>query len=322
MRAVQVIAPGKAIFVETPKPALQPGHVLVRTRQISLCGSDVHMLHYAHPAEYPFPPGTTGHEVVGVVEAADAPGAGLAAGDPVMALVRGQAGMAEYNLVPTEHIVPLPPGKPMDHLLQAQQLGTVIYAAKRLPNLMDQDVVVVGQGSAGLWFDFITRRMGARRVIGVDLQAHRLLLSSRYGATHTVHNATADPLQAVREITEGRLADVVVEAAGEAESINLSLELVKQYGFLLFFGVPRGVVMPFDMDRFFRKCVQSQTIVGAMNDPGQSCTWMAMELLASGIADPGPMITHHIPFERVMEAYDLQNTRDEGSVKIVVDFLE
>lgn len=322
MRAVQVIAPGKAIFVDTPKPEMQAGHVLVRTRQISLCGSDVHMLYHARPEEYPHPPGTTGHEVVGVIEAVDAPGANLRVGDPVLALVRGQAGMAEYNLLPTEHIVPLPPAKPMDHMLQAQQLGTVIYGAKRLPNLMDKDVVVVGQGSAGLWFDFITRRMGARRVIGIDLQAHRLTLSPRYGATHTMHNAAADPLQAVREITEGRLVDVVIEAAGEVESINLSLELVKQYGFLLFFGVPRGVVMPFDMDRFFRKCVQSQTIVGAMNDPEQSCTWMAMELLASGIADAGPMITHHIPFAQVMDAYDLQNTRDEGSVKIVVDFPE
>ena len=61
MRAVQVIAPGKAQFVETPKPVLKPGHALVRTKRVSLCGSDIHMLCYDYPENYPFPPGTSGN---------------------------------------------------------------------------------------------------------------------------------------------------------------------------------------------------------------------------------------------------------------------
>ena len=191
MRAVQVVAPGQAVFVETPKPALQPGHALVRTRRVSLCGSDLHMLHYAPPSQYPFPPGTTGHEMIGVVEAVDAPDSSIRVGDLALTLVMGNRAMAEYYLAPVEHVLPLPPGKPIDHLLQAQQLGTVIYAAKRLPSLLDKDVVVIGQGSAGLWWDFMVRRLGARRVISVDLQEHRLALAPRYGATHTVHNAGA-----------------------------------------------------------------------------------------------------------------------------------
>jgi L-iditol 2-dehydrogenase len=320
MRAVQVVAPGRAIFVEAPKPELKPGHALVRTKYLSLCGSDTHALYHSPPEAYPLPPGASGHEMVGAIEALDGADAPIQVGDLALTLVQNNQGMAEYFSAPVEHILVLPAGKPLDHLLQAQQLGTVIYAAKRLPNLVDKDVAVIGQGSAGLWWNFMLRRMGARRVIGVDLQAHRLALSKRYGATHTIHNAEAGAVQAIADITQGKMADVVVEAAGESDSINLAIDLVKRYGFLLYFGVPRvGKTMPFQMFDFFRKCVQCQTIVGAMADPGQSCTWMALELIASGVADPGPMITHHFPFDQVLEAYELQRTRDEGAVKIVID---
>jgi threonine dehydrogenase-like Zn-dependent dehydrogenase len=322
MRAVQVVAPGIAQFVETPKPVLQPGHVLVRTKRVSLCGSDIHMLCYAHPEEYPFPPGTSGHEMVGVIEAIDAPGSGIKAGDVALALAPHNTAMAEYLLAPIEHVLVLPQGKPIEHLLQGQQLGTIIYAAKKLPNIVDKNIVVIGQGSAGLWWNFMLRRLGARRVICVDLQAHRLELSMHYGATHTIHNATVNPVQAVKAILQGNLADVVVEAAGEVESINLAVDLVKKHGFILEFGVPRAHSMPFNIEGFFGKCLQMQAIVGASSDPGQSCTWMALELITSGIADVGPMLTHHFPFDQVMEAYELQRTRDEGAVKIVIDMPE
>ncbi len=71
MRAVQVTAPGKAEFIEMSKPALKPGHALVRPRHLSLCGSDIHMIYHSLRSEYPFPPGTSGHEMVGVVEEID-----------------------------------------------------------------------------------------------------------------------------------------------------------------------------------------------------------------------------------------------------------
>ncbi len=323
MRAVQVVAPGKAIFVETPKPTLLPGHALVRTKRVSLCGSDIHMLCHDHPENYPFPPGTSGHEMVGVIEEIDAPpGTNIKVGDLALTLAPRNTAMAEYLVAPLEHVLVLPEGKPIEHLLQAQQLGTILYAAKKLPNIIDKNVVVIGQGSAGLWWNFALRRLGARRIISVDLQAHRLNLSKHYGATHTVHNAEVDPQQAVQEILGGNLADVVVEAAGEPETINLAIDLVKRHGFILEFGVPRAFHMSFNIEEYFRKCLLMQAIVGASSDPGQSCTWMAMELIHQGIADVGPMLTHHFPFDQVMEAYELQRTRDEGAVKIVVDMPE
>lgn len=323
MRAVQIVSPGKSVFVDVPKPAPKPGEVLIRAKQLSLCGSDTHAVYHMPESEYPLPPGMSGHEVIGVVEAVNAPDTTIKEGDTGLALVLGNEGMAEYSTLPVENMLLLPEGKPIEHLLQAQQLGTVLYSAQSMTNAVNKDVVVIGQGSAGLWWTYVMKRMGARRVIAVDLQGHRLAISPRYGATHTVHNAIEDPVQRVQEILGGKLADIVVEAGGEPSTINLAIELVERYGFIFFFGVPRKHgEMPFHMFDFFRKCVTAQCMVGALGDPGHSCTHMAIDLIASGAADVGPMITHHFPLEQIQDAYELQNTLDEGAVKIIIDMPE
>ena len=98
-------------------------------------------------------------------------------------------------------------------MLQAQQLGTVIFACKRLPSILGKSVAVIGQGSAGLWFDFMLRRVGASRVIAIDYHALRLQMAEQYGATDRIHNAEDDASEFLTEITRGELVDLVVEAA-------------------------------------------------------------------------------------------------------------
>lgn len=319
MRALQVMAPGRAEFIETPLPALRPGHALVRTRLLSLCGSDVQWLHYLDPSRYPLAPGTTGHEVLGEVVAYDAPDLDLPPNQLSLTLIPDHTGMAEYCLVRASDVLPLPPGVPPEHLLQAQQLGTVLYACKQLPNVIGQDVAVIGQGSAGLWFDFMLRRMGARRVIAIDLQAHRLQAGRLYGATDAIHNADADAVAALAQLTDGRMADVVVEAAGEVDSINLAVDLTRAEGFLLNFGAPRAQVTPFHLERFFYKCLTLRAAVGSTRDPGNASTRQALHMIASGEVDAAPLITHRFPFSQALEAYELHAARDEGAIKILID---
>lgn len=319
---MQVVARGKAEFVDIPRPELKPGYALVRAKRLSLCGSDIRFLHFMSDHLYPAAPGTTGHELVGVVEAVDSPEGSIRPGDVALTLAPDHRGMAEYYLAPVQNVLVLPPGKPIEHLLQAQQLGTVIYACKQLPNIVGKDVVIIGQGSAGLWFTFMLRRLGARKVIALDLQDFRLKASEYYGATHTIHNVGVDPIEAVKAVTNGELADVVIEAAGEVDTINLAIDLVKRFGFILQFGVPRGEFFPYHYERLFGKCATLKPIVGADREPNHESTRQALSLIASGIADVGPMLTHNFPFDQVIEAYELHRTRDEGAIKIVIEMPE
>lgn len=319
MKAVQVVARGRAEFVEVAKPDLQPGHVLIRTSYLALCGSDIQMLHYAADDAYPFPVGTSGHEVVGVVEAVGDTNARFRVGDAVLALAPGHRAMSEYYLAPYEHLVPLTGDKPWDVLLQAQQLGTVLYASQRLPNLIGKNVVVIGQGSAGLWFNFQLRRMGAKQVVALDMEDFRLERSKAFGATSAINNRKMDPVEAVKDAFEGELADVVVEAAGEVDAINLCADLVRKYGDVLYFGVPRGQTFPFNFAALYFKCCRATTIVGASDEPNLTSMRLAIELINSDVVDAESLITHRVPFADTIEAYDMHKMRRDGAVKIVIE---
>lgn len=319
MHAVQVVAPGQIEFVKIERPVLQPNHVIVRPRYLSLCGSDVHMVYYADPHEYPFGVGSSGHEMVGIVEAVDAPGSGIQVGDWALTLSPPQLAMTECFQAPVEHVFVLPPHKAPQLMLQAQQLGTVIFSCKRLPNVLGKTAVVIGQGSAGLYFDFMLRRMGASQVIGIDLQAARVAAAPLFGATHAIHNATTDALAAVAELTNGELADVVVEAAGDPAAINLAPHLVKRYGHLLYFGMPRAQTFPFDFGALYTKYCHTISNSGTAFEPRHLSTKQALQLIASGEIDVEPLLTHTFPFARVMEAYELAHTRGDNCIKILVE---
>jgi threonine dehydrogenase-like Zn-dependent dehydrogenase len=164
--------------------------------------------------------------------------------------------------------------------------------------------------------------MGAARVIALDIEDFRLERSLAFGATHTIHNAAVDPCHTLRAITGGELADVVIEAAGDVAAINLAIDLVRKGGDILYFGYPRGQTIPFNFDELFHKCCRAQTIVGASVEPNQACTRKAVDLIAKGHIDVSGIITHHMSFADVMDAYELHRKRGERCVKIVIEMPE
>ncbi|MEM7331440.1 MAG: zinc-binding dehydrogenase [Chloroflexota bacterium] len=323
MKATQVIKPGQVEIIETAVPELKSGHALIRLLHLSLCGSDIFMLKYQPQAAYPTGPGVSGHEVVGTIEAIDASDSKLSVGQNVLVLIPALNGMSEYFLAPIEDILPLPSKLPIEHYLQAQQLGTVIYACKHLPiNVIGKTVVVVGQGSAGLWFNFMLKRMGAHQIIGVDLLSHRLNLSQYFGATETILNSPDIDIEtAVRAKLNGRLADLVIEAAGEPDSINLTHTLVKAHGALLYFGIFHGHRLDFDYGTFFEKYCRIQTISGTWNEKGHPSTHQALALIHHQAIDVSPILTHRFPFSKVLEAYQLQEGRQDEAIKILIDMV-
>lgn len=319
MKAVQIVARGKTEFIEMPDPILQAGHAIIKTQRISLCGSDVRYIHHLPDHRYPCPPGTTGHEMVGIIADIGDNEAGLQVGDRVLALAPNHQAMAEFYLAKVENLLKLDDSVTFEQAVQAQQFGTVLYAAKELPDLSGKTVAIIGQGSAGLWFNTVAKDRDAHKIIALDLKEYRLQLSDSYGATHTIHNADVDPIPALKDINGGELPDVVIEAAGEKESIALAVDIVRENGFILFFGVPRFETMEFPMLDFFFKTITARTMVHATREENHASTRKALEMITSGAVDVTPMLTHTFSFDQVMDAYDLHRLQDEGAIKIIVD---
>ena len=319
MQATRITKPGEIVFVEIRDQAPRDGQVVVRPLCLSLCGSDVFHLFHMAAEEYPQPVGSSGHEMVGIVEKVGRGVAGIKEGELALTLSPPHTAMTEQYVAEAECVLPIPRDRPIEELLMAQQLGTVIYAARRLPNLVGQSAAVIGQGSAGILWAQLLRRLGCGRIMVMDVVDSRVEAGRRFGADLAFNNSRTDAVTEIRGATGGRLADLVVEAAGEVESINLAAHLVREKGILFFFGVPHARSFAFDYWTFYRTYAQTFSSGAAMLESGKGSFRLAIDLIARRDVDVRGMVTHRLPFRDVARAFELAHTRTDGALKVMVE---
>ena len=305
-----------------PAPDPEPGKVLVRTRLASICGSDLHIVYMGwNVHEFPLPHGYPGHEGLG--EVVDGGGTDFAPGDLVLTApnIWSSRTFAGYQLIEPHFLLKLPRDVPEKHLLMAQQLGTVVFGCRRLPSLIGQTVVVVGQGSVGLFHDFMLRRLGAHRIIGIEPVPERLAAGRAMGLDEAVDVSGRRATEAVMDLTGGEGADLVIEAVGSVETLNQTLQLAKPLGRIAVFGLPPTMErVPFDWDTFFRKRLDMHTVFGAQDEPGLPAFQIAVDYISRGDIDMAPFVTHTLPIDRVQEAFDLAHTKEDGALKVSLTF--
>lgn len=318
MRVGQIVGPRRIELVELPVPEPAEGQIVVRMEAGAICGSDLpfFLVDRDDPVigdvELPLAPFLSLHEIVGRVARSRCER--FREGDRVLALPYAHLGLAEYFLSEPAYAVPIPAG-PAERLVLAQPLGTVIHACLKLPNLLGQTAVVVGQGPIGQLFTALLRRMGVLRLIAVDLLPERLEVSRRMGATHVVCGSDAEVAEAVREITGAEGADLAVEAVGYPATLPLACRLVRRGGTVLGFGVPHSGACAVPVrDFFFRE----GRLINSVGPDVQREFPIAVELVASGAIDVGPLVTHRFPLSRVEEAFSLFADRADGAIKVVL----
>lgn len=319
MRAAQLVAPDRFEVISVPEPEVAPGEALVRLHVNGLCGSDLHMVHLVGRRDgYPALPGLSGHECIGTVVRSN--GSALAEGQRVLYLPPRFDGLAEYVAADPAHCAPVPEGMALNDAVMSQQLGTVIWACKKLPNVLDQTVAVLGQGPAGLNFTALLRNLGAREIIAVDVLPRRLEVAAALGATHVVDARHEDAVAAVHRLTDGQGVDVALEVVGHEDTVNQVYGMVREFGTVLIFGVPKvDVFTGFHFQGAFRKQATTLTSIHAQREPGLASFRLAMAMLEQRRLDLRPTISHSLPLAEVQAAYDLARTGRDGSVKVLIE---
>lgn len=346
-RRLVFVEPGKPLEIwdgEVADPP--PGGVLVRTLLAGVCGSDAHRLDGDIPSKgYPV---TFGHEGVGIVEALgdgvtrDRAGAPIAVGDavywtpgsidadsgeslevwPPPAELPSPASYQDFaTIAPRGVFYRIPEGVDPEAVIAfGCALPTALGGLRRLGGIQPgQTVVVQGCGPVGLASTMLAALSAARQVIVIGAPDHRLAAAQRLGATRTIPLDTTTPaerLAIVRDATEGRGADVVLECAGRKEVFGETMQLLAPNGAAVLLGLFSGhgtvELDPFRLNNL------SQRIIGTLGafDMNDYVTVIRLAERFGTSLGFGELITHRFPLAQTAEAIATMRTGE--AIKAVV----
>lgn len=323
MLAAQLVAPGRIEPVEAPVPAPGDGEVLLRSRRSSICGSDIHIVYDGFfRGKYPADPGLPGHEGVGqVVESRDP---GFAPGDWALAVPPPLAArcFSEQQVVAGASLIKLAPGSDPDRLLLGQQLGTVVYAFRRFcPSWLETaglTVAICGAGSAGLFFLQLARLAGFSQVVIADRSSLRLAIAKGFGADVVVEVPGQSFPEAVKDVTGGTGADLVIEAVGYDATRMQCLEAVRYQGRVGYFGFPERPEGPgtWSYNLAWQKTPTIDVVTGAQREPGLGAFREAVDLIGSGRVDVEPFLEPSYPLEEIQDAFDAARSQQGGKIAV------
>ncbi|RJX34975.1 MAG: alcohol dehydrogenase [Desulfarculus sp.] len=342
MQALVKYGKGKRLMElrEVERPAPQEGEVLIEVKAVSICGSDLHIFHDAHPY---WPPVVLGHEFAGVIAELGPGVAGWQAGDRVVSETRtGACGQcfvcqtgypqvcehkraygigvngafARYVAGPARLLHRLPQAIPFETAAVMEPTAICVTSILERAGLQAGDsVVVTGPGPIGLLSLAVARAAGARLAgvtgTGGDEQV-RFAMARALGADFTINVEQEDPVQKVLALTGGLGADLVIEASGGAPAIAQAFALARRMGRVCAIGISGREQVPIPYDRGIFKALRYDFCF--------SSSWLAWErglaLVARGLLPVHKIITHTLPLEKWQQGFEL--LEQQQAVKVIL----
>ncbi|WP_226986131.1 MDR/zinc-dependent alcohol dehydrogenase-like family protein [Ramlibacter tataouinensis] len=299
--------------VDIPEPG--PGQVLLRLEGSGVCASSLPLWEGRDWFQYPQQPGAPGHEGWGRVEAVGAGVSGLARGDRVAALT--YRAHAEYDLAEASATVRLPEAL-ASAAVPGEPLGCAVNIFRRSQIERGQTVAIVGIGFLGALLTQMAAHAGAR-VIALSRRGFSLDFARACGAAHTI--ALDDHwkvIEQVKQLTEGRWCERVIEATGLQWPLQLAGELTAERGRLVIAGYHQDGMREVNVQLWNWRGID--VINAHERDPRMYVDGMrtAVDWMSQGIIDPEPLYTHRLPLDRLGEALELTRNRPDGFMKALV----
>ncbi len=323
---------------EMAVPKIASGELLVRIRASGICGSDLMEWYRIKKA-----PLVLGHEIAGEVVDAGKGVEHFRSGDRVFACHHVPCGKCRYCLaghasvcdtLRTTHFDPggfaefvrvpeinvdlgtfrLPDEITFDEGSFIEPLACVVRAQRFARLTGGQTVLVIGSGISGLLQIQLARARGATRIVASDISEFRLKAAIEFGADATIHG-TEDVPARLRDLNDGRLADVVIVCTGAMPAMHQAVKSVDRGGTLLFFApTAAGVDVPIPLFDFWRDEI---TVVTSYAGSGQDLV-ESIELIRSRQVRVAEMITHRLPLAEAGLGFQL-TAGGQDSIKVIID---
>ncbi len=338
MKAVLVRGAGIFIYESIEIPEVGHGELLLKIEATGICAADRKIYDRNHPWELP-DPYIPGHEYVGTVvemgEGADE-STGLQIGDRATAEIlvpcrtcwfchRGHyhhcdrpivcaSSWAEYLKVPAGAIVyRIPEGLPTEEAVLIEPLSCSIHAVNLADIELEDVVVVAGLGAIGMGVIQVAQLRTPQTLIGLDVDDRLLNIALEYGADFTFNPAQDDVVKEIKALTDGRGADIYIEASGATASVQIGLEALRKAGRMVIFGV-YGEKISVDLNIISE--FKELEIRGGHLSP--NAYTLAIKYLAEGLVDARMLVTHQFPLSEFENAILVKSERKEPSIKTIL----
>ncbi len=321
---------------ERPQPVISAGEVLVRMRATGICGTDTMQWYRIKKA-----PRVLGHEMAGEIAAIGEGVENINLGDRVFvshhvpcyscrhctngnhtaceSLHAGNydpGGFSELVRIPEQNVrygtLRLPDEVSFDDATMIEPLACVIAGQKQVKIKKGQSVLIIGSGVSGLLHVQLAKSRGAK-VIASDINPYKLAKALEFGADHTV-NAGEYTIDMLKELNEGRLADIVIVCTSSDQAVRDAVVSVERKGRILFFAVPDADIL-IPSARFWRNEISSIFSYGA--DPEDLRE--ALNMIADNKINVHGIITHRLPLSQIQQGFELASGKSSLKVVLVPD---
>ena len=338
MKQAYVPEPGKIVYVDVEKPVIGPHEVLLKITRIGICGSDVHVFKGKHPlVRFPL---IQGHEFSGYLEEIGAEVKGFNKGDLVTvepAIGCGtcrkcEAGViaqcdrlqfiggalpgagSEFFKIDARYVVKMPENASPDDAAMVEPLAVAVHSVRKVPDVKGKNLLIIGGGTIGNLTAQVAKIYGATKIILVDKIPFRNTLAQKLGFL------TLEPSQQLEEnvqkLLDGEMPPVAFECVGSSAPLNTCIRIVDRGGYVIVVGVYE------EAPQTEMVLVQDKeiSVIGSL-----MYTWSdfleAVNLIRAAKVNLGLLRTHHFPFDRWQDAYDLLIARPDQAVKVLIDFV-
>jgi len=227
-----------------------------------------------------------------------------------------QGGQAEYVRVPLADstLIKLPEDVSLEEgVLAGDVISTGFYSAKQAQIKKEGVYVVVGCGPVGLMAILGAREYGAEKIYAIDKETSRLKVAQQFGAM-PIDVSKIDALEIIKEVSQGRGADAVMEAIGSEFSLQLSYDLVRPGGIISSVGVCTEKHLPFSPIQAYDK---NLTYISG-RCPARGMMPTIIPLIQQKKYPFKSIITHRMLLSEGVKGYDIFANKKDNCLKVML----
>jgi threonine dehydrogenase-like Zn-dependent dehydrogenase len=313
MRAALLTEPFRIELVDRDLDPLGPHQVRLQVDQCGICTSELDLWTGKAVEQLP---AAIGHEVAGVVEEIGDGVTTLRTGDRVAAWVEG-GGFAEAAVAEERFCIPVAAG--VGYAAVAEPLACIVNAVELAAPALADDVVIIGAGYMGNLLQLVSALKGPRTVTVADIRPDALERARSLGATRVVDTARESLADAVRDVTDGRGADVAYEVTGTAPGLALAGEVTRMSGKLCIVGYHQGGERSIPLATWNWMAFELVNAHFRDIDTIRRGMRAGMRLVNAGALDVAPLVTDTFGLGEIEAAFQRATAKPDGFVKAVVE---